>query len=239
MIKIEKTEVHGFEAAIRGLRNPMESWEKSDSYDAVDCGRCGLIEEKGICKKEDRPGRCDNFRCYEVGENDLKLMKKLSAAGNDHAKYLRMINVTCDITAPQFWWTEADTYKVGTVRNSCSKMHKIHVHPFKYEDFSHEGIEEVSEEFQAVKDFFLGYLSILETLRTRFNSTQNKKYWRALIEMLPEGYNMKATLQLNYQVLKTMYHARKNHKLDEWREFCKWIETLPYKELITGGTETE
>lgn len=234
MIKIEKTEIFGWEAAIRGLRNPMESWEKSDS------NYCPFDDCSDIMNKTDpvRPCKDSSFG-FCIGENDFQLMKNLSAAGNDHAKYLRMINVTCDITAPQFWWPEADTYKVGTVRNSCSKMHKIHVHPFKYEDFSHDGIEEVSKEFQAVKDFFLGYLSILEQLRTRFNSTQNKKYWRALIEMLPEGYNMKATLQLNYQVLKTMYHARKNHKLDEWRGFCKWIETLPYKELITGDTEKE
>lgn len=234
MIKIEKTDVHGWEAAIRGMRNPMESWEKADSCycHADDCQH--VINETEPAKEcnDGAFGIC-------LGENDLQLMKKLSAAGNDHAKYLRMINVTCDITAPQFWWPEADTYKVGTVRNSCSKMHRIHVHPFKYEDFSHEGVDDVAVDYPNIRYMFKLYIDIIEWLRKKFNETQEKRFWRALIEMLPEGYNMKATLQLNYQVLKTMYHARKNHKLDEWWQFCKWIETLPYKELITGDTEKE
>lgn len=227
MIKIEKTEVFGWEAAIRGMRNPMNSWDKSDSikcYANVDC--------PGICE--------NNMSRICIGENDFQLMKKLSAAGNDHSKYLRMINVTCDITAPKFWWSEADTYKVGTVRNSCSKMHKIHVQPFKCDDFSHEGVDDVAVDYPSVFAIFKDYVDLMEWLREQFNETQEKRFWRALIEMLPEGYNMKATLQLNYQVLKSMYNARKNHKLDEWRQFREWIETLPYaKGLIYNDTKKE
>ena len=162
-------------------------------------------------------------------------MKKLSNAGNDHGKFLRMITVSCDITAPQFWWFEFDTYKVGTVRNSCSKMHKIHVKPFNYEDFSHEGIDEVAEILPEVKTAFQTYIDMIEWMRVQFNNTQEKKYWRALIEMLPEGYNMKATVYMNYQVLKTQYPSREFHKVNEWREYCKWVDSLPLaKEIILG-----
>lgn len=205
MIKIENINVYGWEPAIRGMRNPMNSWDK---YDTIFDG---------------------NKWC--LGENDLKLMQSLSKAGTDHSKFLRMIVVTMDITAPQFWWAEADTYKVGTVRNSCSKMHRIHSKEFSHNDFSHEGIYEIPY----AKDVFINVRSVCERLRKDFNETGNKKYWRALIELLPEGYNMRATVQLNYQVLKNMYWARRNHKLDCWVDFCKWIETLPYaKELICG-----
>lgn len=207
MIKIENTDVYGFEAAIRGMRNPKNSWEKSDS---IDYG-WGFV----------------------VGQNDIELMKSLSKAGTDHSKYLRFITITADITAPMFWWFEYDTYKVGTVKNSCSKMHKIHIKPFLYDDFTHEGIDEVTTDYPELKRIFRNYIETIEELRLLFNKTQEKKYWRALIEMLPESYNMRATVLMNYQVLKNMYHARKNHKLDCWIEFCKWIEELPYaKELI-------
>ena len=210
MILIEETEVNGFKAAIRGMRNPMNSWDKSDSRYS-----CLCMDDKRDCPAEP----------YIVGPNDLALMKKLSKAGTDHAKFLRFITVTADITAPMFWWFEYDTYKIGTVKNSCSKIHRIHVKPFNYDDFSHEGIDECGD---FVKDVFKVIIEQCEVLRKKFNATQEKKYWRALIEMLPESYNMRATVFTNYQVLKTIYHARKNHKLDEWHNFCRWCETLPY-----------
>lgn len=205
MIKIEKTEVYGWEAAIRGMRNPKNSWDKSDS-------RFDLMFD------DDKPE-------WFVGEKDIELMSNLSNAGTDHSKYLRFITVTADVTAPMFWWFEYDTYKIGTVKNSCSKMHRIHVKPFNYDDFSHEGIDECGD---FVKDVFKVIIEQCEVLRKKFNATQEKKYWRALIEMLPESYNMRATVLLNYQVLKNMYHARKSHKLDEWLDFCRWCESLPY-----------
>ena len=207
MIKIENVDIYGWEAAIRGARNPMNSWDKSDTV------RYALDLDP------------------EIGPNDHKLLSNLAKAGPDHGKFLRMISVTMDITCHQVWWAEFDTYKVGTVRNSCSKMHKIHVKPFELDDFSHEGCDEVS----FAKKALVEVVAACEHLRQKFNETHDKKYWRALIELLPEGYNMRATISLNYQVLKSMYHARRFHKLDEWRKFCFWIETLPYAELITDG----
>ena len=205
MIKIENHQVYGWEAAIRGARNPMNSWNQSDtSY--------GTGEP-----------------VTEIGPRDLKLLRNLANAGPDHGKFLRMITVTMDITAMQPWWAEFDTYKVGTVRNSCSKMHKIHIKPFTIDDFAHEGCDEIPWARVALERVVLA----CEKLRQRFNETQDKKYWRALIELLPEGYLMRATVQLNYAVLRAMYHARKNHKLDEWRDFCRFVESLPYaQELI-------
>ena len=206
MIKIINTGVYGWEAAIRGMRNPMNSWDKSDSY-------------------------YDNGRLIG-GERDVRLMKTLANAGSDHGKFLRMITVTFDVTCHHAWWAEFDTYKVGTVRNSCSKMHKIHVKEFVKDDFSTEGIDECGgrtvEVFESVKDE-------LERLRNLFNETQEKKYWRAIIELLPMGYNIRATIQLTYAVLRNMYHGRKHHKVFEWPVFCDWILTLPYaRELIVG-----
>lgn len=211
MIKIENTDVYGFEAAIRGMRNPWNSWEKSDSVLNAGFGCNGVI----------------------VGENDLFLMKKLVSAGTDHSKFMRMINVTCDITAPMFWWSEHDTYKVATVRNSCSKMHTIHIKPFDIDDFTHDGCDKIPAAIDALK-YVVGEC---EHLRKLYNDTKMEKYWRAIIELLPESFNMRATIQMNYAVLRNMYHARKNHKLDEWREFCRLIESLPYSELITAGNE--
>lgn len=204
MIKIENVDVYGWESAIRGMRNPMNSWDKSDSgYKPVEYPPCG------------------DFRLeYVIGESDLKLMKSLSKAGSDHGKFLRMITVTLDITAPLYWWKEFDTYKVGTVANSCSTMHKIHSTPITEDDFSLEHVKLCP----AGKEYF----AELEKLRIKYNETKDKKYWYALIQLLPSSYNQKRTVMLNYQVLKTMYHARKLHKLDEWREFCVWCETLPY-----------
>ena len=217
MLKIENTEVFGWEAAIRGARNPMNSWDRSDSY-------WTHIEDPETLETA-------KFEFF-VGENDMKLMKNLAKAGSDHAKYLRMINVTADITAMQVWWMEFDTYKVGTVRNSCSKMHKIHVKEFTIDDFEHRGIDEVDG---FVKVAFIRTIEVCNYLREKFNENQEKKYWRALIEYLPEGYKMRATVQLNYEVLRNQYRARKHHKVIEWHEYCAWIESLPYaKEFIIG-----
>ena len=210
MIEFENVEVFGWEASIRGLRSPMNSWDKSDSYIN------DLTDE------------------FVIGSNDLDLMKKLIAAGSDHSKFMRMINVTLDITAPLYWWKEFDTYKVGTVRNSCSTMHKIHEKEFTLDDFSFEDFEvEDGEIF--LSDCFTNVVADCEMLRKKFVETGDKKYWRGLIQLLPESYNQRATVQLNYAVLRNMYHSRKNHKLDCWRTFCNWIESLPYSELITWG----
>lgn len=220
MIRIKNTEVSGWKAAILGMRNPMNSHDKSDTL-YIPFSHCDDEKDLEIAKL------CGGAAPI-IGKNDLALMKKLSKAGTDHAKFLRFITVTADITAPLFWWFEYDTYKVGTVKNSCSKMHKIHIKPFLYDDFTHEGIDEVTTNYPELKRIFRNYIETIEELRLLFNKTQEKKYWRALIEMLPESYNMRATVLLNYQVLKNMYHARKNHKLDCWIEFCEWIEKLPY-----------
>lgn len=226
MIKIENVETYGWEAAIRGMRNPMNSWDKSDSWFWV--RGSGLNQAWGIT--ENVP---DFTYGVHLGEKDLNLMKNLSSAGNDHGKFLRMLPVTLDITTHHAWWAEFDTYKVSTVRNSCSKMHKIHVKEFVKDDFSTEGIDAVGGE---VSKHFDKTVKTLEWLRVQFNKTQEKKYWRAIIELLPMGYNIRATVMLNYAVLKNMYHARKNHKLDEWHTFCEWVETLPYsRELIVGN----
>ena len=213
MIKLKNTDVYGFEAATRGTRNPWNSWEKSDS--TINAGFSG--------------------NSVIVGDNDLTLMKKLVSAGTDHSKFMRMVNVTCDITAPMFWWSEYDTYKVGTVRNSCSKMHTIHIKPFDIDDFTHEGCDKIP----AAIDTLMYVVGECEHLRKLYNDTEQKKYWRAIIELLPESFNMRATVQLNYAVLQNIYHSRRNHRLDEWKDFCRWIESLPYSELVTGGNGDE
>lgn len=215
-LKIEHTEVFGWEAAIRGMRNPKNSWAKSDSAFGTHLGMT--------------PDSIQDFE-YHIGENDRGLMKRLVQAGPEHAKFTRMIMVTCDIVAMQPWWSEFDTYKVGTVRDSCSKMHTIHVKAFKHADFTHQGITSVDYAEEA----FNNLLPVLERLRQDFNRTADKKYWRALIELLPEGYNLRATVQMSYQNLKNMYQQRRGHKLVEWREFCNWIERLPYADLLITG----
>ena len=211
MIKIENTDVFGFEAAIRGMRNPMNSWDRSDSgYKPVVVPPVNDREIK-----------------YVIGENDLKLMRSLGKAGAVHGKYLRMINVTVDITAPLYWWKEFDTYKVGTVANSCSTMHKIHAKEFTLDDFSHEHL------FESSDSVLWGVINQLNFCREAFLETKDKRYWWQMIQLLPSSYNQKRTVQLNYEVLRGMYEYRKAHKLDEWVEFCKWIETLPYfKEVL-------
>lgn len=229
MLKIENAEVMGWEHAIRGMRNPKNSWEKTDSYPAVDCGKCGKIEREGICKKEDRD--CTGFECFEVGPNDLKLMTTLRNAGTDHRKFMRMITVYLDITAPLYWWKEFDTYKVGTVANSCSTMHKIAAKEFVLDDFSHEHLQDDSV---AVLE------SVIHTLNVHREWFNNKVLddpkidWWQMIQLLPSSYNQKRTVMLNYEVLANIYKSRRHHKLDEWHTLCDWIEGLPYSELITG-----
>lgn len=230
MIKITNAEVFGWDAAIRGMRNPMNSWDRSDSFVCnVECDEC-----------PERGNHCQghNYLDYVVGDNDLTLMKRLVKAGSDHAKFMRMINVTMDVIAPLYWWSEYDTYKVGTVANSCSKMHKIADKEFTLEDFSHEHltpaaiatIRTVIERLNfARKEFLKGRKG------SEFGMPSAKEYWWDMIQLLPSSYNQKRTVQLNYAVLRNMYHARRNHKLDEWHDFCSWVETLPYAELITLG----
>lgn len=234
MIIIEKTEVYGWGAAIRGMRNPMNSWEKSDSYFMCENGPCEQCEHEN-------DGRCSYWgKEYTIGKNDLALMKKLVKAGSDHSKFMRMINVTCDIVAPLYWWKEFDTYKVGTVRNSCSTMHKIADKAFTLDDFSHEhlivaslnSLNRTIDDLNSCRD---GYLN--EDISK--NPERKKEVWWQMIQLLPSSYNQRATVQMNYAVLRNMYHARKNHKLDEWHDFCAWVESLPYSELITGGTKND
>ena len=224
MIKIERTETYGWEAAVRGMRNPKNSWDKSDShycwepqYPGSGCFGCEL--------NSDHNCRVDK---YIIGKNDFDLMKTLAAAGNDHGKFLRMITVTVDLTAPLYWWKEFDTYKVGTVADSCSTMHKIHAKRFERSDFS---MEHLIPRMKEVMDVTIANLN---ACRGNFLETKDKTWWWQMIQLLPSSYNQKRTVQVNYAVLKNMYHARKNHKLDEWHEFCRWIEALPYSELITG-----
>ena len=206
MIKFEHTEVCGWEPAIRGMRNPLNSWAKSDS------------KFTGV----------EGFTFYDIGDNDLDLMKRLRNAGTDHRKFMRMLTVYVDITAPLYWWKEFDTYKVGTVANSCSTMHKIHAKEFTLDDFSHEHLL-----LKEAKDLLRGTVGFLNYCRDKFLDTRDKEWWWQMIQLLPSSYNQKRTVMLNYEVLANMYKSRKNHKLDEWHELCRWIERLPYQALIT------
>ena len=225
MIKFEHKEVVGWESAIRGMRNPMNSWEKSDSvkcYANADC--------PGICK--------DNMSGIHIGSNDLNLMTRLRNAGTDHRKFMRMITVYVDITAPLYWWKEFDTYKVGTVANSCSTMHKIAYKRFEREDFSIEHLENCDEQHWMV--CMDNVISSLNVAREKYLETKDKKYWWQMIQLLPSSYNQKRTVMLNYEVLANIYKSRKNHKLDEWSVgFIDWIKSLPYSELITDVVMTE
>lgn len=216
MIKIENTITPSNEqwlAIINGMRNPLNSWDRIDSKPLTD----GNIE---------------------IGENDLKLMKQLAKAGTDHRKFMRMITVYADITAPRYYWTEFDTYKVGTVANSCSTMHTIHKKEFTIDDFSHDKImlaevELFNRTVNLAFDNLIQTISTLNSYRQWYLETKDKRYWDAMIQLLPQSYNQKRTVMLNYEVLANMYHSRKSHKLDEWRTFCKWVDSLPYSELIT------
>ena len=234
MLKIENVEVMGWEAAIRGMRNPMNSWEKSDS------------------SFEDAFEDPENLHTYymksaEIGPNDFNLMKRLRNAGTDHRKFMRMIIVYVDITAPFYWWKEFDTYKVGTVANSCSTMHKIADKKFTLDDFSHEHLgvlipAELNDGEEVFQNLWIASLKRtiedLNIARCYYIREQNadlkKKYWLQMIQLLPSSYNQRRTVMLNYEVLANMYKSRKNHKLDEWHVLCDWIKTLPYSELITG-----
>lgn len=226
-IKIDNVEVMGWEAAIRGMRNPKNSWEKSDSnIDDFD-------ENCGVCKTCLKLDMCGDGL---IGPNDFDLMKRLRKAGTEHRKYMRMITVYVDITAPLYFWKEFDTYKVGTVANSCSTMHKIHAKEFTLDDFSCEHLLDFEEKGK-LKFSPLGTLQNtideLNDCREVYLETKDKKYWWQMIQLLPSSYNQKRTVMLNYEVLAAMYYQRRHHKLDCWNYFCDWIETLPYKELIT------
>ena len=224
MLKIENTEVIGWEAAIRGMRNPKNSWEKSDSHwDYVDQGSEYLtVDHFGDAN-------------FNIGPNDQKLMTNLRNAGTDHRKFMRMITVYLDITAPLYWWKEFDTYKIGTVANSCSTMHKIADKKFTMEDFSCEHLFDFCPDCDTDSETVLRYtISWLNHCREKYLETKDKEYWWQMIQLLPSSYNQKRTVMLNYEVLANIYKSRRNHKLDEWHTFCDWIETLPYSELITG-----
>lgn len=220
MIKIEHTEVLGWEHAIRGMRNPMNSWEKSDSKLLLGC--------KNIYSNPE----------FDLGEKDLNLMLRLSEAGTDHAKFRRMITVYVDLTAPLYWWKEFDTYKVGTVVNSCSTMHKIAEKEFTLGDFSYEHLSNFSSHPEIAQDPLTILSSTIKTLNAcrecYLKEGKDKYFWWQIIQLLPSSYNQKRTVMLNYEVLANIYKSRKDHKLDEWREFCEWIEELPYSEIITG-----
>ncbi len=238
MIKFENTEVIGWESAIRGMRNPMNSWEKSDS------GWFSSEDDMGVDYVQYN-SHSDPSELYFVGQNDLDLMARLRNAGTDHRKFMRMITVYVDITAPLYWWKEFDTYKIGTVANSCSTMHKIAAKEFTLEDFSHEHLMDepiyVHDGLDSDEEriFSIGLLNdtifCLNVFRKKFLETKDKKYWWQMIQLLPSSYNQRRTVMLNYEVLANIYKSRKNHKLDEWSVgFMEWIESLPYSELITG-----
>lgn len=235
MIKIENFEVTGWDHVIRGMRNPMNSWDKSDS---------------GICKGGDDGIGCENCvdcgcdhsydQSWQLGKADHELMMKLAKAGSVHGKFRRMITVYMDIVAPLYWWKEFDTYKVGTVANSCSTMHKIHAKEFTLEDFSCEHLlwsdNNMSDEDIPVK-VMENLIYVLNHYRSVFLDTKDKTHWWQMIQLLPSSYNQKRTVMLNYEVLSNIYQYRREHKLDEWREFCQWIEQLPYSEIVTCNVE--
>lgn len=225
------------EFIIEGMRNPMNSWENSDSYPGYDCSSCGKIERDGFCSKvSPERAHCQDYYGFELGNYDHSLMQRLSNAGTEHRKYMRMMPVYVRITAPLYWWKEFDTYKVGTVANSCSTMHKIAEKEFTLEDFSCEHLNRIGT------STLWEMIDILNTARTLYLEggdykgehyhAKDKQVWWQMIQLLPSSYNQTRNVKLNYEVLANIYRQRKNHKLDEWREFCKWIETLPYSELI-------
>ena len=234
MLRIENTEVLGWEAAIRGMRNPKNSWEKSDSE--------FHREPKHYFDEKDMP--CTDLRRFVLGPDDLDLMKRLRNAGTDHRKFMRMITVYVDLTGPLYWWKEFDTYKVGTVANSCSTMNKIAAKEFTLEDFSCEhlsirqSVDILKETIDALNVFRNVYLNggLLKYETGEFATFQpkDKEIWWQMIQLLPSSYNQRRTLMLNYEVLANIYKSRRNHKLDEWHTLCDWIESLPYSELVTG-----
>ena len=255
MLKIENVEIHGWEPAIRGMRNPKNSWANSDSTNEENCDECIYYEDYTVCK-HNHIHECLNFK---AGPNDFNLMTTLRNAGTDHRKFMRMIVVYMDVTAPLYWWKEYDTYKVGTVANSCSTMHKIAEKEFTLDDFSCEHL--FDEEslpphkkrvnidhckplaaidvngqccYYTPKTFLKMTCRVLNHFRELYLKTKDKKYWWQMIQLLPSSYNQRRTIMLNYEVLANIYKSRRNHKLDEWHAFCDLIESLPYSELITG-----
>ena len=234
MLKIENTEVTGWEAAIRGMRNPMNSWKKSDSI-FVEDGEC-----HDICGNSGPYNGTvtDTETFFEMGEKDFDLMTRLRNSGTDHRKFMRMITVYLDITAPLYWWKEFDTYKVGTVANSCSTMHKIAAKEFTMDDFSHEHLEgralNTLEDMVDELNYWRDYYLVTKKQNVIGACTKAKDIWWQMIQLLPSSYNQRRTVMLNYEVLANIYKSRRNHKLDEWHTFCDWIESLPYSELITG-----
>lgn len=239
MLKIENTEVMGWEHAIRGMRNPKNSWAKSDS------GRChkDLVRDCVTCVHHNSGYAACTSGGFDVGQNDFDLMTRLRNAGTDHRKFMRMITVYLDITAPLYWWKEFDTYKVGTVANSCSTMHKIADKEFTLKDFSCEHLEgralntleDMVDELNYWRDYYLA----IKKQNVVGADKKAKELWWQMIQLLPSSYNQKRTVMLNYEVLSNMYKSRRNHKLDEWHTFCDWIESLPYSTLITGGVVDE
>lgn len=247
MILIEKTQVMGLEPTIRGMRNPMNSWAKSDSEFGCDlnqCEKCDFKDLRDWCRSNMQP---------VIGPRDLDLMLRLAKAGSVDGKFRRMIAVYVDITAPLYWWKEFDTYKVGTVANSCSTMHKIQAKEFTLDDFSHEHLltlesvvvgdliplDEDETNCLCPVEFVELTCKVLNRYREKFLETKDKSYWWQMIQLLPSSYNQKRTVMLNYEVLSNIYQHRRNHKLDEWRELCRWIESLPYSEIITCNVAKE
>lgn len=251
MLKLEKTEVVGWAAAIRGMRNPMNSWDQSDSFICREEAEMTNEELEAKCGKCPRDattcGIYDKDPHFIIGPNDLNLVMKLRAAGIDHRKFMRMIEVYVDITAPLYWWKEFDTYKVGTVANSCSTMHKIHTKEFTVDDFSHEHlIDSIDENWDIAAgdecrstplDILYDVINALNIYREKYLETKDKKYWWQMIQLLPSSYNQKRTIMMSYEVLANIYKSRRHHKLDEWHTLCDWIEGLPYAEMITGGAD--
>ena len=240
MLKIENVEIHGWEPAIRGMRNPKNSWAKSDSTNEENCEECIYYADYTVCKYN-HIHECLNFK---AGPNDLDLMTRLRNAGTDHRKFMRMIVVYMDVTAPLYWWKEFDTYKVGTAANSCSTMHKIADKEFTFDDFSHEKLiksvcMEIQEQHIRISPIqaLATTIECLNSYRDLYLQTKDKKYWWQMIQLLPSSYNQRRTVMLNYEVLANIYKSRRNHKLDEWHTFCDLIESLPYSELITGKEE--
>lgn len=240
MIRFENTEVFNFEGALRGMRNPLNSWDKSDSFECngencltsycpYDYVTMTFTEDDGECLKPDNV-------TYIIGKNDLNLAQRLIKAGSDDRKFLRQIFVSVDITAPLYFFKEFDTYKISTVANSTSTMHKIHAKEFTLDDFSHEHlIDDSDEDYQYENPIYVLEYTIgaLNHHRERFLETKDKKHWWQMIQLLPSSYNQKRTITLNYENLRNMYRARKGHKLDEWRVgFMEWIDSLPYAEEL-------
>ena len=227
MIKIENIDVYGFESAIRGMRNPMNSWDRSDTVVEPDCDRCGTKKCGGDCGAVTAEG------CVFVGKNDLDLMKRLFKGGTEHRKYMRMMNITMDITAPLYWWKEFDTYKIGTVANSCSTMHKIHAKEFTMDDFSFEHIGEgiATDVFNECAEHIV---DCLNEARSCFLDDKNKQWWWQMIQLLPTSYNQRRTVQMNYEVAVNIIRQRQNHKLDEWHVMVDELLNLPYIKEIMG-----